>query len=102
MLPGVSANANLISFREEKPFNPHNYFMTLDKIQERIDASNAIRSLDQTVLAEERCALIAKYDVRFVLARRDNADLYKNIINKCGIVVQRALETKDLVLLELK
>ncbi|HEX2935325.1 MAG TPA: hypothetical protein VHO72_08225, partial [Bacteroidales bacterium] len=67
LLPSVSAQASLISFREEKDYNPHNYFLSIDQIHERMDASNTIRSLEASIPADERCRLLEKYHVEFVL-----------------------------------
>ena len=102
LLPDVSAHTRLISFREEKDYNPHNYFLSLDEIHERIDASNSIQSLDQTVSADKRCAYIENYNVQFVLAQSDTVERFEKLISKCNRNNQIVFKTGDLVLLELK
>jgi hypothetical protein len=101
LLPGVSAHTYLISFREETDYNGFNNSFSLDEIHERINASNTIRSLDDTVPPEERCGLMQKFNVRFVLARIDNAEPFKNVIDKCNISVKDVFESGDLVLLDI-
>ena len=102
MLPGVSAHANLISFREEKEFNPHNYFFSIEEIHERMDASNIIRSVDATIPAGKRCAIMDKYDVRFVIAKPDNAELFANLVDACEKNLVNVFETMNMILLEFK
>lgn len=102
MLPGVAANASLISFREETDRNGHNFFLSLEEIHERIHASNTIRSLDPSTSTEERCRLLEKYTVRFVLAPSDTAGDYASEVNKCGMTAKDVFSTNDMVLLELK
>jgi len=101
LLPGVSANTKLISFREEKPYNGFNGTLSLDEIKKRTDASNAIISLDQNVSFDERCASIKKYNVRYVLAQINTVDTFYRLIEKCNTKVQIELETDNLVLLSL-
>ncbi len=102
LLPGVSANTSLISFREEKDDNGHNFFLSTDEIHERIYASNLIRSLDQAVPLKDRCELIEKYKVKYVLSQKGKAEIYKEIIDKCGWPVEYAFQTKELTLLGIK
>lgn len=100
MLPSVSANASLISFREENDYNPHNYFMTLYEIHERMDASNTIRSLDTSIPVDRRCALVNQYNVKYVLAGTDTAELFANLTSACGVNFSVAYKTKDIILLK--
>lgn len=102
MLPGVSAHTSLISFREEKDDNGHNFTFSVDEIHERIYASNTIRSLEQEIRYEERCSLIEKFDVKFVVAQSKDVERYKSIIDNCVRVIKIVYETKEMVLLELK
>jgi hypothetical protein len=99
MLPAVSAHASLISFREEKEYNPHNYFLSVDEIKERINASNIIRSLDGTIV-DERCLLLNMYDIRFVIAESNNAEQYVELMKPCKKDLAVVFKTKDLVMLE--
>jgi hypothetical protein len=100
-LPGVSARTVLISFREETESNGFNNFLSLDEIHARNYAGNAIRSLDGTISSEERCSFMEQYNLRFVLARRDNAELFKSSVEECEIVVENVFDTDNLVLLEI-
>ncbi len=102
MLPGVSARTSLISFREEKDDNGHNFFLSPDEIHERIYASNAIRSLRDVTSREERCLLLKKFSVKFVVAPIENASLFADVIDQCVETIDFVYETEDLVLLELK
>jgi hypothetical protein len=101
-LPGVSAQTRLISFREEKEYNPHNYFFSIDEIHERIYVSNTIRSLDNNVSADERCSLLEQFGVKYVLTDSENVYNFKNIINKCKFEMFTAFETEQFILLEIK
>ena len=101
-LPGVSARARLISFREEVDYNPHSTFLSVNEIRERKRDSDAIRGLDPTVSEAERCGLIEKYDVKFVVVPRTSAAEYAAHVAACPRPIQTVLETRDLVLLEFK
>lgn len=103
LLPGVSAKTILISFREEKLDNGHNHYLTEAEIEERIYASGAIRSLAMDEKTnQERCAFINKYNVEFVIADNTNADLYLELIRKCGMVAEKKYQTKDKTLLQIQ
>lgn len=102
MFPGVSAHTKLISFRDEKAYNGHNYFLSIEQIEQRTAASNTIRSLDPSVPAEKRCMLLDKYDVRFVLAEPENVELFASLADACEKKLVNVFRTKDLTLLELK
>ncbi len=103
ILPGISAHTYLISFREEKPDNGHNQFLTTDEIHERIRASNIIRELENFgESSAEKCELIKEYEVRYVVADIKDADPYIKTIGSCGVVGEKVYQTMDLVLMELK
>lgn len=102
LLPGVSSHARLISFREETARNGFNGSFSLDEIRARTYASNVIRSLDIRSPAADRCLFIQRYQVRFVLAAQDNAQLYQSLIAECGITATDAFATKDTILLEIR
>jgi len=102
LLPAVSAHANLISFREELDYNGHNNFLSVDEIHERIHASTAIRSLDQTVSPEEKCSLVKKYEVRFVVAQARDAELFERTLTPCDSTIHTVHRTKELVLMEIR
>ncbi len=101
LLPAVSADTRLISFREELDYNGHNNFMSLDEIHQRIYASDAIRSLEQTVSPEEKCSLIQKYNVRFILSQAKDVELFEGTLAPCRSSIQTVDLTKDMVLLEI-
>ena len=69
LLAGVSSHTRLISFREEMPHNGFNNFLSIDEARARIGASDLIRSIDQVIPYEERCNLIEKYNIKYVLAK---------------------------------
>ena len=100
LLPGVSAHARLISFREEKAYNGFNLSLAAEEINERIYVSNTIRSLEKDASDEERCANIKEYDVRFVVAQFDAVEIYEDKLSLCDIVFERVFETQNLILLE--
>jgi len=103
LLPGVSAKAMLISFREEKLDNGHNHYLTEAEIEERIYASDTIRSLaTDEKINQERCAFINKYNVEFVVADNANADLYLQLIRNCGMAAEKKYQTKDKSLLQIQ
>jgi hypothetical protein len=98
-LPGVSTQIRLISFRENN-VNPHNFFMSEDEINQRIYASDTIRSLDSTVSEEERCILISEYDMQYVLARSEYAIRYQELVASCEADAEVVLATENFVLIE--
>lgn len=102
LLPSVMAHVNLISFREELPYNGHNNFMSLDEIQARIEASNAIRSLDAGVPPEDRCRWIRQYQVRFVVSPLQKAEEYAGLVGLCGVEARPVVQSGGLTLLEMK
>ncbi|PWB71732.1 MAG: hypothetical protein C3F07_13305 [Anaerolineales bacterium] len=100
MLPSVSAHASLISFREEKEYNPHNYFMPAEEIRRRMDASNTIRSLDPSIPEDKRCALLDEYQVQFVLAGNGNAEQFTDLTGACRRNFTVSYRTADIILLQ--
>ena len=100
LLPGVSARTRLISFREEKPYNPHNRSLDLNEINERIDASNAIQLFDHSITNGNLCNALKKFKVKYVIADNSNQDLFVASVLKCGGAINVVYNTDDLVLLE--
>lgn len=100
LLPSVSARASLISFREEKEYNPHNYFLPIEVVQNRVDDSNIIRSLDPSVASEDKCTLLDAYEIRFLLARIENVEQYLSLMGACKERFIVSLVTSDMILLE--
>jgi hypothetical protein len=99
-LPGVSANVRMIAFREQN-VNPHGYFVSTPELRARIDATKTLRTLDQTVPSEERCALLESYAIRYVVARPDQVAPFKEVIEPCQNNVTMVFSTDDLFLLEI-
>lgn len=102
LLPSVSAQTLLISFREELEYNGFNNFMSIEQIRERIQASNTIRSLDSTIPTQKRCELIRQYRVKFFVIPSGKAEAYRALVGGCAVQVASVFETEHLVLLELK
>ena len=67
-----------------------------------MEASNIIRSVDATIPAGKRCAIMDKYDVRFVIAKPDNAELFANLVDACEKNLVNVFETMNMILLEFK
>ena len=99
-LPGVSANVRMIAFREQN-VNPHSYFMSTPELRARIDATKTLRTLDQTVPDEERCALLERYAIRYIVARPDQVTPFKEVVEPCQSNVTPVFSTADLHLLEI-
>lgn len=103
LLPGISAKTMLISFREEKLDNGHNHYLTEVEIEERIYASNAIRSLSTDQMASvERCKYINQFEVQFVIANIKDANLYMRLVRQCGIAIEKIFQTEDKALLQIQ
>lgn len=103
LLPGISAKTILISFREEKLDNGHNHYLTEAEIEERIYASNAIRSLDTDEMASiERCKYISEFEVQFVIANKEDAGLYMDLVRQCGMTIEKIYQAKDKTLLQIQ
>jgi hypothetical protein len=98
----VSAHTSVISFREEKDDNGHNFFFSTDEIRHRMYASNTIRSLKKTIPCSERQSLIEEFDVRYVVSPMDNMETYIGIIDGCGMTIELVYKTEDLALLEIR
>ncbi len=102
LLPGISFQARLISFREEKPDNGHNYYMTLEEIETRISDSQTLRSLDVAIFPSKRCDIVRNYEVRFVLSATDDSQRFQDYLQGCPVQITVALTTADLVLFEIE
>jgi len=83
LLPGVSANARVISFRERKLDNPHNHSLSVEEIQARIYASNTLRDLNPERSSEEYCGFVEEFDLDFVLVDYENAALFQTKVENC-------------------
>jgi hypothetical protein len=102
LLPGVSSKTRLISFREEKPDNGHNFYMTLDEINERIAASKTIREMNENLSQVERCSPFETYQVRYIVSPKSIASKFKNFISDCSFAFDQNFETKGYYLFEIR
>lgn len=98
-LPGISANARLISFRERKTYNGHNDSLSVEEARTRIDDSNAIQSLSKTIAVSQYCQVIEKYDLGFVLANSRTVELFQELTASCERSFAIVFKTGDLILL---
>lgn len=102
MLPGVSAHTSIISYREEKDDNGHNFFMSPDEIHHRMYASNTIRSLETIIPCEERWSLMEEFDVRYVVSPVDEVETFVHIIENCNMPIELKYQTRDFALLKVR
>jgi hypothetical protein len=77
LIPGISWKAKITTFRTSSPSNMP--FYSLDIINERI--SDKQRILSRRESSEARLNLLKKYNVRFLLLRRSDYDLFKNLVS---------------------
>jgi hypothetical protein len=77
LIPGVSSKAKIMTFRTSNPANMPYY--SVDIINERISAKQMI--LSRRAPSELRLNLLKKYNVRFLLLRRSDYDLFKNLVS---------------------
>jgi hypothetical protein len=77
LIPGLSWKANALTFRTSNPANMP--FFTLDIINERISDRQTI--LSRRAAPDLRLDLLKKYDVRFLVLRRSDYDLFKNLVS---------------------
>jgi hypothetical protein len=77
LIPGISWKAKIITFRTSNPVNMP--FYSLDIINERISDKQMI--LSRRAAPEVRLNLLRKYNVRFLLLRRSDYDLFKNLVS---------------------
>jgi len=77
LIPGISSKAKIMTFRTSNPANMPYY--SLDIINERISAKQMILSRRES--SETRLHLLKKYKVRFLLLRRSDYDLFKNLVS---------------------
>ena len=77
LIPGISWKAKIMTFRTSSPSNMP--FYSLDIINERISDKQTILSRRES--SEARLHLLRKYNVRFLLLRRSDYDLFKNLVS---------------------
>jgi hypothetical protein len=77
LIPGLSWKAKLITFRTSSPSNMP--FYSLKIINERISDNKTI--LSRRASPEVRLDLLKKYEVRFLLLRRSDYDLFMNLVS---------------------
>ena len=77
LISGISWKAKIMTFRTSSPSNMP--FYSLDMINERISDKQMI--LSREVAPDGRLDLLKKYNVRFLLLRRSDYDLFKNLVS---------------------
>jgi len=77
LIPGISWKAKITTFRTSSPSNMP--FYSLDIINERVSDKQMI--LSRRASPEVRLHLLKKYNVRFLLLRRSDYDLFKNLVS---------------------
>jgi hypothetical protein len=77
LIPGISWKAKLTTFRTSNPANMP--FYSVDIIKERISDKQMILSRREST--EVRLHLLKKYNVRFLVLRRSDYDLFKNLVS---------------------
>ena len=77
LVPGISSKAKIMTFRTSNPANMPYY--SLDIMNERISAKQMILSRGES--SDTRLHLLKKYNVRFLLLRRSDYDLFKNLVS---------------------
>ena len=77
LIPGISWKAKITTFRTSSPSNMP--FYSLGIINERILDKQMI--LSRSVAPEVRLNLLKKYNIRFLLLRRSDYDLFKNLVS---------------------
>ncbi|MBN1668553.1 MAG: hypothetical protein JW862_15770 [Anaerolineales bacterium] len=99
-LPGVSANAKPISFRDRDLTKGHsfNYFFSSQELAEREHARKLVSSLDPGVSLTERREIIEKYEIRYILADPQQVESYLEIMNQ-DFQLQIVFQSDDFVLL---
>lgn len=102
LIPTMSADARLISFREELDYNGFNNLMSLEQIRTNIAASNTIRSMKSDVSTRERCEQIHSHQVSYVMAPLAKAEEYLFLLGDCASSANSALLTQDYVLFEFR
>jgi hypothetical protein len=77
LIPGISSRAKIMTFRTSNPANMPYY--SLEVINERISAKQMMLSRRES--SDTRLQLLKKYNVRFLLLRRSDYDLFKNLVS---------------------
>jgi hypothetical protein len=98
-LPGISAKATPISFREEAKFEVE-YFFTDQELEERKNESDIIQSLDPSIPLDDRLLIIKKYKVKYILGDTWQANQFMNIMNHNEKLIEPVFRTADFVLFE--
>jgi hypothetical protein len=101
-LPGVSAKAIPVTFREKAGGAAIHYFFTDQEFEERINESDIIQSLDPLIPIRDRIPLIIKYKVKYILADTGQADQFMTIMNSADKLIEPVFRTDDFVLFEVR
>jgi hypothetical protein len=100
-LPGISANAKPISFREESKDFEIKYVFTSEELDERQRDSRVIQSLEAEIPFDVRRDLIDRYEIKYILADTQQAEMYLEIMNQNGPMLESVYQTKDFTLLQI-
>ena len=101
-LPGISAKAIPVSFREEGDDFVIKYFFTSRELEERRYESDIVQSLNPFIPVCDRLAIIKKYQVKYILADTWQADQFMNIMNHNEKLIEPVFKTNDFILFEAK
>ena len=101
-LPGVSAKAIPVTFREGGGGEAIHYFFSDQEYEERINESDIIQSLDPLVPVSDRIPMIKKYQVHYILADTWQADKFMKIMNSDDKLIEPVFKTDDFVLFEVR
>lgn len=101
-LPGVSAKAIPVTFREKAGGAAIHYFFTDQEFEERINESDIIQSLDPLVPVSDRIPIIKKYKIKYILADTWQANQFMTIMNSGDKLIEPVFRTDDFELFEVR
>jgi hypothetical protein len=101
-LPGVSAKAIPVTFREKGGGVAIHYFFTDQEYEERINESDIIQSLDPLVPVSDRIPIIKKYKIKYILADTWQANQFRTIMNSGDKLIEPVFRTDDFELFEVR
>jgi hypothetical protein len=101
-LPGISAKAKPVSFREEASRFVFHYFFTDQELVERRNESDIIQSLDPLISVCDRISVIKKYQVKYFLTDTWQANQFIDIMNQKYKLIEPVLGTDDFLLFEVR
>ncbi|MBN1668554.1 MAG: hypothetical protein JW862_15775 [Anaerolineales bacterium] len=92
-LPGISASAKPVVFREGK-----DYMFTPEERAERIKDVQILQSLDVGISWEIRQALLEKYEIQYIVADQQQVAAYQETMNNASQSLPIVFQTDDFVL----